>query len=236
MKKYIFSLFLVFIFCLTAFSQVPGFLGKRFSINVSTHVNPVLWGSDIDNVNNQNQEDVGIIINRRFSVGAEYVLGRKWSVSSYVHIQNTATRDIGFDDDIEEKLNKKLGYAIESNGFSLQFTRFNTSKSDFIAPVGRYFSFGIMVSNFSLIDVKGNSFNPNTKISSGSVSGITFGFGRKRVLYQRFIVDYGIELAGLFYAAPLERGGALNDLITTPRTKIKQISAFNFKLGVGYLF
>lgn len=231
MKKFIFF-FLGLFFAFVAPAQVPGFLGHRLSINTSVHAGPDLFGNDISK---SNQEEKSRAFNNRFSFGLDYVLSRKWMASSSFHIQKSATNKLTFDNTVEEKVGKTFGYGITSNGFSLSFSRINTRKNDFIAPVGRYFSFGIMVSNFSLIDVEGHVFAPNTKIASGSVAGLTVGFGRRRVFFKRILFDYGLEIANLFYTHKQLGNEFYSEFITVPQKRIKQISMINFKIGAGYL-
>jgi hypothetical protein len=222
----------MFCFSFLAFSQVPGFLGKRLSINIGAHVSPILF----DRLGNVDDEGTGSFINKRFSIGAEYVLSRKWSVSANFHIQNSATNELDFDTDIERGLTYKLGYSVKSNGASLQFIRFNSKKSDFIAPVGRYFSLGLMVSNFSLVDTKGNVFKAGTRMSSGSISGFTVGLGRNRVFFERILFSYGIEAAYLFYFKPFEAENDLSEMITAAKKRVFQVSFLNLKTSIGYLF
>lgn len=214
-----------------AFSQVPGFLGKRFSVSFSSHLSPVVWSGDIVSVDESKKKSIKI--NRRFSIGVDYVLGRHWSVSTNFHIQNTATNQLMFDDNLATR---DLGYGIKSNGYSIQFLRFQSRNSDFLAPVGRYFSFGYMASNFTLIDVEGHSYAKGTEMAKGSASGLSMGFGRKRIIAQRFIIDYAIEFAWLFYLRPPEEEPDFGEFIYQTKRRIVQSSAINIKLGIGYLF
>lgn len=231
MKKITFF-FLVFVLVQNTFAQVHGFLGKRMSITTAILVGPDLFGKDVSHTD---KERGGLAFNKRFSIGFDYVLARKWSFSSSFHIQKTATNKFWFDHSIEENLGKTLSYGVSSNGFSFSFSRFLTKKNAFIAPVGRYFCFGAMVSNFNLIDIEGHVFTPNTKIASGSVAGLTVGFGRKRVFFKRVLVDYGIEAAWLFHSAKLNKDDPFNEFITVPQKRIKQVSTLNLKISAGYL-
>lgn len=227
--RLLFVLLLLFGFGSKCFSQVYGFMGKRFAANVSTHFSPNLFGKDISSTTNRS-------FNLRYSFGAEYVLSNKWSVSTSFHIQNTATNKLAFDDPIETGDNKDLAYKITSNGFSLSFSRFLLKNNDFIAPVGKYISLGILISNFSLIDSKGHVFEPNTKISSASNTGLTFGLGRKRVLFEHFLISYGVEAAYLFYTRPFNGEDKFNELIDIPKKRMQQVSLLNLTVSVGYLF
>lgn len=230
MKKTV-VFFLGFFLALYTSAQVPGFLGHRLSINTSVHTGPDLFGKDVSSTNKDRSR---VAFNKRFSAGIDYILARRWSVAASFHFQNTATNKFLFDNSIEDRIGKVFSYGVNSNGFSISLSRFITKHNDFIAPVGRYYSFGIIVSNYTLIDVEGHVFAPNTKIASGSVAGLTVGFGRKRVFFKRVLVDYGIEAAGFFYAHSLKQGDLYNEFITSPRNRIKEISAINLKISIGY--
>lgn len=225
MKKSILVL-LFFGVVVFVYGQVPGFMGKRLSISANGY-----FGPSFDQPVSVKPSGAGIFLNKKISIGVDYVIGRKWTVGLEVQQLNTATK-LWFDNGISSIRN--TNYKLNSTFVSLGFSRF-FSKSDFIAPVGRYFTFGAMVVNFTLFDEKGVVFAPKTKLLEGHDYGVFFGFGRKRIYNRRFIVDYAMQSGAVF-------GKSLPPYLTDDanffldvRYRLFYASLLNFKIGVGYL-
>lgn len=227
--RFFICLFFISALYSSSFAQVNGFLGKRFALGVNGFFSPNLSKKDISSIN----QNASILpINKRYALVIGYTLTNKWDISSSLHLQKSATNNLVFDNAIE---NEPLGYAINIYCFGFSAQRFLTRQSDFIAPVGKYFSFGLLITNFSLVDVKGHVFKPNTVLSSGRVSSLTLGFGRKRVFFKTLLFNYGIEAALPLFKASLKNDTYFNEFVSVPQKRIKQLSLVNFKVGLCYL-
>lgn len=217
------------ILTLPTLAQVSGFMGRRQAINFGASVSPAFRPVNV--------EKKGAKINQRFFVGYEFVVNKKWCISADYHSFTTAIDFLQFDNYLEELINGRntFVYLLKGSGLSINASRFLTKKNDFIAPVGRYISFGVMTCSYTLIDTKGNVFTKNTKIGKGSVSGVVFSYGRKRVFLKRVLVNSAIESAFLFDLTP-SKGNPNSESLIQSDKRLFYSNIFNFKLSVGYLF
>lgn len=224
--KYIISGFIL-ITCFTiARAQVPGFLGKTFTLTAGNHV-----GYSLGAPAKVGSTNAGI--DKRFFLGADYVVGRKWTMGIEYQRLNTALL-LSFDNTVENATRaEEYTYALKANTFKFSFTRFG-SKSNFIAPVGRYFTVGLLMINYTISDEKGYMFTAGRDLFEGHNIGVSFDVGKRRVFYKQLVVDYGIQAALV-----LPKGGSesalQNELAKGGADRLLTAHLVTFKLGLGWL-
>lgn len=217
-------LFFFSVFTFLTQAQVPGFLGKRASVYAGIYLSPTLA---------QSEGPLPELFNKKYAVGVDYIVGLKSNLSFSYHYHTTPVTDLGFDNAFANHENFR--YGLNSHIFSLSFQKY-VKKSDYVAPVGTYFSFGLMTAFFTLKDSEENIFPKGTKMARGQVSGVTFGIGKKRVLFRRIIIDAGVE-AALMLISPKVDGNTINsDFITASKERVFWSNFLNLKLTAGYIF
>ncbi|NVO04333.1 MAG: hypothetical protein HXX09_16690 [Bacteroidetes bacterium] len=221
MTKKIQSFIICFIFSISIYAQIPGYLGKRFVPSISADLWPSLIGPT-------NSSDQGL--NFTPSLNLDYVTGKHSQIS--VSYQRIST-GLSLLKDSEELmytnttpsqtyyyyLEYKSGYSknssfknkpiqLTSNNFSIGFKLFYGGS---YSPVGNYVKpeFSLLFENVSYDKF---AFRPNNPTSdttlfldfSKKAIGrgeyqftsfvISFTAGRQRVLFDKLLIDYGVRI------------------------------------------
>jgi hypothetical protein len=224
--KYIISGFILISCYTTARAQVPGFLGKTLTLSAGTYA-----GYSLGAPAKVGSTNTGI--DKRFFLGADYVIGRKWTTGIEYQRLSTAL-SLTFDNALENAARaEEFTYALKANTFKFSFTHFG-SKSNFLAPVGRYFTVGFLMVNYTISDEKGYMFTAGRDLFKGHNIGFSFDVGKRRVFYKQLVVDYGLQLALV-----LPKGGseiALQDEFAKGGAdRLLAAHLITFKLGLGWL-
>lgn len=226
MKKSVLIILLVISYM--AEGQVSGFMGKRQAINIGASVSPA-FSSSGDIVK-------GKAVSMQYFLGYEYMIGRKWTTSVNYHFGTFSNNNLDFDNAVEDYFrNGPYEYTVNINSYSISFSRFLSWHSDFIAPVGRFISFGLMTCNYSITDENGNIYTPNTKFAKGSVTGMIFSYGRNRVFFRKILFSTTIESALLFNLTP-SKGNPNSESLQKIDKALFYKNIVGIKLSAGYLF
>ena len=217
----------ILISCFTVLrAQVPGFLGKKLTLTTGAYAGyslgaPAKVGSTSDG------------IDKRFFLGADYVIGRKWTAGiDYQRLSTALT--LTFDNAVEGATRAdEYTYALKANTFKCSFTHFG-SKSNFLAPVGRYFTVGFLMVNYTISDNRGYMFAAGRDLFEGHNIGFSFDVGKRRIFYKQLVVDYGIQAALV-----LPKGGSgsalQNEFAQGGADRLLTAHLVNFKIGLGWL-
>lgn len=216
MKRNLLTLLFITASMLTK-AQVYGFMGKRHAVSINSHLS--LAGSDAPT--NPQSTRSGMGINKKFSIGYDFASSNKWVIGTEVMHYSTATT-LDVDDNFIDKKNSI--YGVTANGFAITFSRFGSKRNPFIAPVGRYFAFGIRCLFYKATDDNAVLSAPNTVIHKGTVVGLYTGIGRKRIIKKTIVLDFG----GGFLIP-------LNSANDPAASRIRSAWGLGLKLGVGYL-
>jgi hypothetical protein len=224
--KYIISVFIL-ISCFTiAHAQVPGFLGKKLTLSAGAYA-----GYSIGAPAKVGSTNAGI--DKRFFLGADYVIGRKWTAGIEYQKLSSAL-SLTFDNAVENATRvDEYTYALKANTFKFSFTHFG-SKSNFLAPVGRYFTLGFLMVNYTISDDKGYMFNAGRDLFKGHNIGFSFDVGKRRVLYKQLVVDYAAQLA-LVIPNKNSESGLQNEFAQGGADRLLAAHLVTFKLGLGWL-
>lgn len=203
-------------------------MGKRQAINIGATVSPAFLSSG--------KIAKGQKVNMQYFLGYEYIIGSNWTTSVNYHFGSFSNNNFDFDNTVEEYLdNDPYEYKINTNSYSIHFKRFFSKYSNFIAPVGRFISFGLMTCNYSITDEKGNIYKPNTKFAKGSVTGVVFSYGSSRVFFKKLLFSAAAESAFLFNLTPSDGNTNSESLEKIDRALFFR-NAISVKLSAGYLF
>lgn len=223
--KYIISGFIL-ISCFTIARAQPGFLGKTLTVSGGGYVG-YSWGYPTK------AGSMSPGIDKRFLLGADYVISRKWTAGIEYQRFNTALL-LSFDDAAERATGAdQYTYALRSNTFKFSFTHFG-SKSNFLAPVGRYFTVGFLMVNYTISDDKGYMFAAGRDLFEGHNIGFSFDVGKRRVFYKQLVVDYGLQ-AALVLPNKETQSGLQNEIAWEGAKRLLYAHAITFKLGLGWL-
>jgi len=163
-------LLLIFLFSTGLHSQVPGFLGKRLSINIGAGFYPALEGptknnkGSVESILSENPTKNTIGLNSAFEISADYAIGRYNSIGIYanqfqtglttrLHIPSGTSIFLVFDAETFHILNART--------YGIVYSKFKSGKGA-LAPIGRFTSYGIErvnvkgeISDFIVINQKG---------------------------------------------------------------------------------
>ena len=233
-NKSIYILILFFIIISEcSFSQVSGYMGKRFIAKFDTYTNLYLsLGLALI--------DISECFPVRKQIGADYIIGRKSTLGFTYDFGNTAFTD------------ENTFGNIKDNGLGLSYTIY--SGDDGIAPVGYFikYKFDYIKSDYS-INVLENYANPLGQWTTGKVretgdinsciAGVVMG--QSGILFDRFYYNYGIQL-GYRFGTLIELVAAddisvisstdiKKDLINDARLRSFAHYSWGIQFGIGYM-
>lgn len=224
---------------LTSFAQVPGYLGKKFTLQGEIHSFPALIGPTANNNGLQAEGDGGTGLGLNWSAGARlgYVLSRyNQLMLTFDYLKTgaiqTAYLNSGFD-----YSSREIFYNLNGISFGIGNRKFRASKGG-LAPMGKYngYSLNLTALNGTL----------NKKYSSSSSSLSTYGiepkhlvlsfgyeFGTNYIIKDRLILNIGaklnIALSPRAFNYALEEGGAWDPYNNSQNFSLEEGNTFNYK-------
>lgn len=273
MRKIVFY-FLIMACGLNSFSQLgPGYLGKRFLFGYGFYFSPALLGSNGSQASifgRGNALGGDMAFNSNHEGFLEFSFKNRTSIGLSCRYYHST-----FDNSVDARAytTDQSGYAYTVYGkptgfydiiglnYSLYFKFYNKR---YVAPWGRYFLMGVVVNSYkcfydpttmkmSNYDIYGNN---QPVINDFGLQGqqfargdLMFGWGRNRMIGNRFTVDYGInlQLIALGYIlwdsvgeSPFdifseESTTNLNYMERTSKRRVREVNRFNVFLKVGVL-
>lgn len=255
-------LILIFVFVgLILYSQVSGYQGKRLSIEYN---NLFFSALKSPNANGYFHPDEGFTdrifsFNTRNKISADFVLNRRTSVGGGIEFFNTrfvSTDLIGCtqgNDETYVDWDYPIG-SISASCYNLHYTFFSQNS---IAPLGSYTQLEFGIINYKIFydeddlleelqddyDSGINSITDYKNISPYSAMYLGFSLGKKRVYFNRLIVNTGVQFCYVPSSKPFD---FLSDIIESSfseRTYLKEMAKrrigshmlFNINIGVGVL-
>jgi hypothetical protein len=207
MRKFIIILIALVLFGKNIKAQVPGYLGKRFSVGYAYTLSPLAYWGDvkttdgkdlkITSVNYRHNIEVNWAIKDRAYIGLNYSY-QKWGVITNL-----------LEDGELSSINSNItNFTIPSDFGVSDFKYINASSNKFtlfygttrgIAPRGSYAAFGLSLERITpqVTDVE----NKVVDLTSINNYGIAFRVGKRRVFYDKIMIDVAanVELgAGVF--------------------------------------
>jgi hypothetical protein len=203
-KRFLLSFFLL-AGTFSAFAQNAGYMGKHFIVGYRPHVMPYRgWVrepfADYDRIGTH--RDPGIALWHEGE--ASFIVGRRTMLGVFAH---HATRSTNYDFSIDEygdgtyhryKTSGVYSSAITSAGLGV--TLYNKFGPSPLAPVGTYIRLKAYATHFYFSDPVGALFAyDETKIKpnyeeSGLGCGIGLTYGCSRVVRNRILFDYGVDV------------------------------------------
>jgi hypothetical protein len=197
------ALLLTMLLSSSAIAQVPGFLGKRFSIFLEGNPTPALFVQNSNNevIVNPGGDDARTNSTNRFAfnfrpqVTAEYLLGRDVSLGlSYSQISIGTTRAYQINEDQYPYL---INYDVvrgRSLGLHLKMYRFGSSAS--IAPIGFYSTIAVYMTQTNTYDTKKSKVKQFKNDFTYPVA--TLALGRQTMIAKNLLLKTGIEIGWAF--------------------------------------
>lgn len=242
-------------------SQSPGFIGKRFTVGYGFYASPGLAGSQGITIFNKTHEGyLEFAAAKKFSIGL--------SARTYKAIYGNG-RDMelisGYSSYGPEQIDKNPTgfYNIKGTNYMLYGKYF---KSNYLAPWGKYFIFGITLNTFKTIydplimsvGIKdtpyGSSYNYSYTYytnfgeleQSYKKIDILIGNGRSRIISKNIVIDYGYNLNLIALLRTLDDATDANirEITLTPTdyiavtsaARVRGVNRFNLFLKIGFIF
>jgi hypothetical protein len=240
-------------------AQVPGYMGKRLMLGYSNNFFVTASGPTA------RTNEAGFNTTHCFNL--EYTIKNRTNLCASFQMFNTGTmlnKNIevsGYDPASQEYLNYTYMYSpvgdepifVSTKTFGIGFKFFPTGS---LAPLGKYKKLELLLL-FSDVSYSNNSFiiNENYQgtysrgtIGAGEYTFKTFALaytlGRQRVLFDRIVLDYGIQFAllpaGFFATLNGDEDFYSNSTIesnfrSVTNARLFRYNIFNFHLGLGLL-
>lgn len=230
--------------------QAPGYLGKHVTMGYGFYFNPA-FNSALYNYSNSS-------VNILHEFFLECATGTRYSVGASVRLYNYTYNNAQMVDIPDSryyvltyKAKPEGSYDISGQNVQIYAKRF---KSGYLAPWGKYLSFGLVVShykttynpnNMRVLVRDGNTYIPDFGPPTQSRTGadLLLGGGNSRIFSNRFVVDYGYTVNFLAAARVLYnvfdffRDTSPPDYIRrTAAKRVAAINRLNFYFKLGYLF
>ncbi len=213
------------------FAQVPGYMGKRTSVYITSGIAPNFL--NIDFVPPSTPFDIS------YGLGIDHVVAKKISVGlEYRRLNSFVPFD--FDNTFEEVENKGRDYYYASKTNVLKFSVASTTfKSDYLAPVGKYFSANVLFLTYNVYDAKNHIFGDNYRFYRGGTMATGLTFGNKYILGDRLIFDYSISSAYIivdFEPANSDGSSLRREMFKSVNSRLQNYFIINGSVSLGYLF
>ncbi|MES2132943.1 MAG: hypothetical protein V4506_11365 [Bacteroidota bacterium] len=263
MKKDLkFSCLLIALFISCAVrTQTPGYMGKRFALSYGFYFSPAIIGANAHGKtmvgrDNSKSESGTFAFNTQHQLGIEYVLKNHISVgfaTTYYRTMYDNSYELGSG-------NIPSGnYNITGINYALYFKFYRKAA---IAPYGKYFMIGVTLnttkSTYDRAYMKPkiqssipfeNDFGYTTQ--KYKMPDLVIGWGKNRIIADRVLIDYGINLQLLGTLNALfgpesfdlddnsfgfhEGNYVSNYIHNTSRLRSREVNKFNVFLKVGVL-
>lgn len=239
-----------------AFSQTPGYMGKRFVLGYGLYANPRLSASGGSRgVNLSHEAYLEFAMRKTISVG----VSARFYNALYTNTRNVNALDhySSYTGQIDQSPN---GFTnIKGRNYALYFKFY---KRNYVAPWGKYVLLGATLNTFTSSYDPDNMYVTTTDDYSGQQYiylsdfgpteqsykrfDILFGNGRNRVIANRITLDYGYTLnlialtTAIFDAAddPIIDADSpvmSNYIEMTSAARVRSVNKFNLFLKVGIL-
>jgi hypothetical protein len=270
--KLLFQLILITSFSIS-FAQAPGHLGKRFVLGYGAHFSPALANADFRNntiVGHKSSQNGSATTQQfaynytheayiEFALSSRFMLGfsGKFYRTNYDNAINAYSLNNNYN--YSYNLSNDIQGYYNINGQSLCLYGKLYGKR-YVAPWGRYMIFGPVLNLYNttydptVMFQSATDYNtnlPTTPVSNfgplnQSFKGfnILFGWGRSRIIANRFILDYGVNMQvlsipGLLYdlAQSSKSINYVNSVYieNTAGARIRGLNRINAFVKVGFL-
>lgn len=221
MKKYLIIIVLV-VLSLDIFAQA-GYQGKKLSVQYDGKFFPAFIhptyhkAPDFTTFNYQHTLSLDYVIRRRTSLGI-----------SLISTRTTAVKD-QFDFDFTGDEGDIPSLKLHTKGVKLYMMFFKESAGS-LAPNGKYMTLGLGMLFNTLKDAQNDI--SELSFQQFSTPMLSYGMGRRKVYFNRVILDHGLEVA---VGYSLGEGGDNDALKQDISERIHGLFLINFKLGIGFL-
>lgn len=264
-------LFIIFFSTTTTilFAQAPGHLGKRFVLGYGAHFSPAIFSPDARNNSIIGRSDqVGSATTGQFAYNytheayIEFALSTRFMLGFSgkfyrTNYDNALDISKSFNNNIYSQIDNDVRGSYEIRGQSLCLYGKLFSKR-YVAPWGRYMVFGPIINLYNttydpsiMYQSATNKYtNESLKVSNyGALNqsymgfNILIGWGRSRIIANRFVLDYGFSMqaisivAILFDANLIERTNLYDSdyIEKTAGTRIRALNRCNAFIKMGFL-
>jgi len=246
---------------LALFSQGPGYMGKHFTVGYGINFSPVTVGTNAQNktlfYRNGSAEGHKLVFNLIHEGYLEYALSTRCIFGASVRYYRTTydnRKDVFYKTStFGSNYRPTSYYNIKGITFTPYFKIFKRAA---VAPWGRYFLFGVALNTVrtsydAYMNVPGQVMGHDTLMSdfgaaraSRLMPDLLLGWGRTRVIANRFTIDYGFNFQPLTLMVPmlnflsLETKQLTNDnyIAETSRWRARGVNRFNFYIRFGLLW
>jgi hypothetical protein len=211
------------------YAQVPGFQGKRLSVEGSFIFNAAL------SKYNENFNRGFTALNKRMQAGLEYIIGRNVSVGTSFGVFNSGIEYLNYDYNYNITKDK---YKLNCYVAGLYLKIFKFKRKGSIAPYGFYGKLGLLsvICKGEFIE-RDNPLNTEPPAVLDQVKGLFFnyGFGKQFIIKGRFIARVGADMAfNLSVISPLNYSSSYY-LERAARKRISSAMLINLEAGLGIL-
>lgn len=229
-RNSLFIFWLIAVFSHPLYSQVPGYLGRRTSLYFTSGLAPNYLKNDLF--------PPSTLFDVSFGLGVDHAVTKKISVGlEYKHLNSSMKFD--FDNNFEKVENNghQYYYASKTNIFKFSIAA-NTFRSEYIAPIGKYYSLNILFLSYNIYDNKNYIFGENYKFYRGGTTAAGLTFGNKHALSSRLIFDYNVSSA--YIIVDLKSTNSSDsplklDLFNSVNARLQNYFILNGSLALGYL-
>ena len=254
-----------------SFAQAPGHLGKRFLLGYGAHFSPALSNADARNntiIGHRSQQtgsatDGQFAYNYtheayiEFALSARFMLGfsGKFYRTNYDNGIKLYSNNSNYNNYYNVSNDVQGYYNIHGQSLCLYGKLYSKR---YVAPWGKYMIFGPVINLYNttydpaiMYQTATNSNNNDiTHVSNyGSLNqsfmgfNILFGWGRSRIIANRFVLDYGfsmqvLSIPGLLYDVSQASTGYYYDsnyIEKTSGARIRGLNRFNAFIKMGFL-
>lgn len=237
----------------TTFSQVPGYLGKRFVVGYENYFFPAFYGPGKNYANPGPSFSPGF--NSTHCLNIDYAVKQRMNVC--FSLQHLRTGIAYKRDGVQAYYpadytgNYSTPIQLSSNNIGIGIKLFRRGS---IAPVGKYQKFELLLffenvkydnTQFSMENQIYPYGNIPTTYGSGKYNyrnfALTYSLGRQHIYFDKLVVDFGIRAAitpvviptGMFTVDNVR--GPEDRFKVDSRFRIFRQQLFNFHIGIGFL-
>ena len=244
--KYIVILISFLFFQQNGMAQVPGYMGKRAWITADFNFAPALFNMNknhmiikedfLDGYSRAKGQNPWAI-NYRPEINFEYLTGRDVALGlSWGSVRTGTIKEL-------ESHNPEIAGTyydiLKGNAFGVHIKKFKFDKSASIAPIGYYWKLGLLATRFNTYSSNESKKGQFSETVTNPV--ITLGIGKQKVLFDRLLLNTGMEFGYSFMPKDTTDDGSTttshpNDVsIHHVYSSMLGYYLFNLKVSCGYL-
>ncbi len=199
MKRSIIFLAITILSGCSLYAQIPGYMGKRFTLSYNAHMAPNI--NAVLSENSNSTVRIPLRLNTKHIIEADYVIGRRVTAGFELgfmrhNVPYKYQKKNDLDPNTFNTITTLADYDLNGYSIGFNFKFYGPFNKNTLAPLGSYLVLqGSRLSYNAFDKIGGTAFEYGGAPSKASLSGssLGIGFGTKRIYYDKLTLDFAMS-------------------------------------------